>query len=204
MSTITGQNLVDRCADDLKDPNNVAWPEALLLQYLNDATKTVVNLRPDSYMTTSSVVLVAGTKQAIPSNGHRLVRINRNMGTNGTTPGRVINLTTMESMDRSDPDWHTETASATVDNYLKYEDPKIFYVTPPQPASGFGYVEISYSIAPTAIVIGAVILVEDTYANAIYYYMMARAHAKEDLKADSAKVAGFMAMFKTELGVESV
>ena len=65
--TITGESLIDRIQDILQDTTSVRWPEAELLRYINDAQREVTNLRPESTATTSNMVCVAGTKQALPS-----------------------------------------------------------------------------------------------------------------------------------------
>ena len=198
------QNLVDRCATDLKDPSNVTWTEPVLLSYGNDAQRSVVNLVPTSYLFTASVQLAAGVLQSIPVGGHLFSEVTCNMGTSGTVRGRTVRMIKKKEMDDSDRDWQSAETSSVVENVIPALDPKLFYVSPPQPTANPGYIELVYSKAPPDILIGATLLVEDTFANAIFFYMMARAHALEDAKSDSNLITGFMAMFAAELGVTNV
>lgn len=201
MGTITAQVLANRCKVSLKDPSAVTWPEADLLTYANDAQRAIASKISIAYVKVASVQLVAGIKQAIPADGHGFVGCPRNMGSDGNTPGKMIFPEDYASYALVNPNWPTDTASATVDAVMVREsDRKTFYVAPPQPASGMGYVELEYAAIPANIaLISDTIVLDDSYANAIYYYMMAAAHAKEVSGADSGQVAGWMAMFNGEL-----
>ena len=65
--TLTGTNLLTRIRNVLQDTTNVRWTDIELRDYINDAQREIVNLRPDSSATTSNIALVAGTKQTLPS-----------------------------------------------------------------------------------------------------------------------------------------
>jgi len=96
-----------------------------------------------------SVVLVAGTKQSIPTGGIQLIDLVRNMGTNGTTAGAPISQVDRNVIDIVNSDWHSETGAATVKYFVfNPKDPTKFYVSPPQPSSAFGYVEMEYADTP--------------------------------------------------------
>lgn len=203
MATITAQVIVDRVEKTLNDDTNVRWAAAELLTYLNDGQRETVLLKPNSFTKNSSVQMVAGTKQSVPSDGVLFERAVRNMGANGTTPGRAVTGVDMDMLDLTRPDWHAETASAEAQHFMfDPRDPKRFYVTPPQPASNQGYLELRYSAAPPDVALGDTISLDDIYATPLYYYMLARAYSKSTQAGNDAKAAGWYALFMQSLGIK--
>lgn len=181
MATITGQQIIYRAEIILQDTTNVRWPEAELTYWLNDAQRAIVLIKPDASAVNAAVICVAGAKQSIPAAGVQLLDIIRNMGTNGTTPGRAILQIERRILDEQRPDWHTETASDEVKHFMFDErNPRNFYVYPPQPTSAFGYVEMLYSAAPTDLAtLASVISLDDIYAGPILDYILFRAYSKD-------------------------
>lgn len=203
MGTIIAQSIVDKAEATLFDDANVRWAETELLGHLNDGQRELVAIKPDANPVNAVLQLVAGTRQALPAPGTQLFKVVRNMGLDGATPGRVITPISMETLDRMRPDWHTDTADAQAQHYM--EDPRdasTFYVYPPQPEAP-GQVEVVYAATPTDVAIGAPISVDDIYATALYYFIMARAHSKETPGADVGKAAGYYNLFLGVLGLTS-
>lgn len=201
MGIITAQEIIDTAETELLDTGNVTWAEVELLTFLNDGLRVIARFNPEAYILTTAFVLIAGCKQSIPIAGTGLNKIYRNIGTDGSTPGRAIREVDMDLMDRVSPDWNTVTTSAVVKNYMyNNKNPTVFWVYPPQPASGFGYVEASYFAVPADIAIGVAITISDEYANAIRNYICMRAHMKETEKAQLNKVQGYLAIFNADLG----
>ncbi len=199
MGTLTGQSIVDRVEGTLQDPGNNTWGEAELLGHLNDAIERICILKPDAYVVTAPVQLAAGAKQALPASGISLKDIIRNMGADGNTPGNAVTLVGRDEMNAALPAWMAATASATVVHWIydPKDDPKTFYVYPPQPATGMGYVEMRHSAVPAAIALGATIPIDDNYENAIMLFMLHRAW----LKKQPTLAAGYLGMFMTDLGL---
>lgn len=187
----------------MQDTTNIRWPTPELLRYLNDAQREVVKDRPDATAANESMALVAGTKQHIPALGLKLIDVPRNMGVNGTTPGRAIRIVDREALDAQRPDWHTETATAEVKHFMHdARDPLRFYVYPP--ATGTAQVEVVYSTAPTEITqetddIG----VPDIYVNALIDFTLYRAYSKDaDYTANINRAAGHYAAYGQALGLK--
>ena len=64
----------------------------------------------------------------------------------GTDPGTVIDPTDLQLLNAVNDDWHNATPSAIVQAYVLDERyPKLFYVYPPQPSSGQGWIDMAYS-----------------------------------------------------------
>ena len=154
--TLTGTNLLSRIKDTLQDTTSVRWPEAELLRYINDAQREIVNFRPESSAKTANVQLVTGTKQALPTDGLRLIKVTRNMSdaSGGATGKRAIRIVNVDILNTQEPDWNDPTVSGdaahgtVVKHYIFDEDdPRNFYVYPG--VSGNAYVEVVYSASPT-------------------------------------------------------
>jgi hypothetical protein len=198
MST-TATTIIAECAKDLLDVTKAKavaythWSEAEWLTYLNDAEKEIVGLKHDAYIVDESVVLVAGIKQSIPSGGIQLIKVTCNMGVSpGTTPGAAITLVGRDILDAISPSWATETAAATVVLYMyDIKNPLNFYVSPPQPSSGFGYVAMAYAKVPTKLASTATAInLGDEYIPALKALMKSYAYAKDsDSSPDSATMS---------------
>ena len=133
-----------------------------------------------------------------------LIDISRNMGvTDGTTPGKVVVPLSKQSLDSSNPDWHTAASSAVTKHFaydLRY--PKTFYVFPPQPASGQGYLELIYgaSPAPLAAVADAIVL-DEVYENILIDYVAYRAYGRDSEDPSHATLSqSHYAAFAAALG----
>ncbi len=164
----------------LQDASGVRWTDAELLGYLNEGQGAVVVLKPTAYVKVAVVELVAGTRQQIPDDGEQLIDVTRNLGTNGTTPGRAIRIVDRGLMDAADINWHAADPSAETRNYM-YEltAPKYYMVSPPQPASARGHVEIVYGAIPPAVALDGNIALADSYRGALLDYVLSRALQKE-------------------------
>lgn len=176
------QRLLDDVRQELNDPEEIRWPNGDLLSYLNDALLALGIYRPDAVSTTAALVLAAGTRQALPSGALRLLKIIRNMGVDGLTPGRVITIGDMASLDALSPTWHAEAGTGTVYEYF-YDPltPKSFFVYPGVPVSPVVYVEATYQRVLTQIADPESTLpVDDIYAPALREWMLYRAWGGDD------------------------
>lgn len=188
----------------LQDDTNVAWPLDELLHWLNAGQKELVLGKPDAYVKNQSVQLVAGTRQSIPADGNVYMRLTRNMGAAGTTPGRVILPIPMQVLDEQNPDWHTAAASATAVHAAYDErDKKHYYVYPPQPATP-GYAEIIYSATPPDVALDDPIAVSDLYQSALMDYVLYRAYSKDsEYTRNDAKATAYYQTFGALLSVKT-
>lgn len=134
--TVSVNSVIDRVQQVLQDTTGVRWPvvEELVL-WINDAQREIALLKPDASAVNETVNLVAGTKQTIPSNGNRLLKVVRNVV--GTSPSSSIRLIDGNILDSQTPDWHSSSVSGaaahttTIKHYI-YNDqnPRVFYVYP--------------------------------------------------------------------------
>ena len=155
------------------------------------------NFRPESSAKTANVQLVTGTKQALPTDGLRLIKVTRNMSdaSGGATGKRAIRIVNVDILNTQEPDWNDPTVSGdaahgtVVKHYIFDEDdPRNFYVYPG--VSGNAYVEVVYSASPTDLAnTSATISVDDIYANAIIDYVLYRSYMKDAEYAGNAQRA---------------
>ncbi len=201
MGTVYASEIFTEVDGVVLDDNKVRWPDDEKIRYLNAGQRQAVVFKPDVYVKNEVYKLVAGTKQSIPdgsasflnpsgttiNEGIQLIRLVRNMGTTGLVAGAAITPVGMDILDAYNPDWHSDTASATVKNYVfNDDDPTRFYVTPPQPSSDQGYIEAIFSAVPADLeaITGpnpydVVITLSDIYRDVLINYILHRCYAKD-------------------------
>lgn len=191
MGTITCQSLIDKAQIVLQDVSGERWDDNELLGWLNDGQRAIVLLKPTSYVVTAAVRLVAGTKQTLPADGVQLFDVVRNMGTNGTQPGRAVRLTDRDNLDTRVPNWHSMDPTDEVRHYMaSATNPKTFYVYPPN--TGNGWVEEAYGAVPPAVTLGGTISLDDIYATALIDYMLYRAFSKDTEFGDPVRANSYL------------
>lgn len=204
MALLTASYVIDGAALILQDETFVRWSADELLRWYNDGVREVVTLRPDAYPTTQAVALAEGTRQTLPTHADKLIRITRNMGTGGTTPGRAIRQVDMASLDAQQPDWHTDPAKAEARHFMvDVREPRTFYVYPAN--TGTGYVEMTYStLPPVALTSSTVLSIPDSFANALLDYVLFRAFSKDgEHPANASRAVAHRQSFENSLGLKA-
>ena len=199
-----GTKLIDAAAKVLYDETNFTFSRSELLDYLASAINAIVAAKPDAYTVQKRWQLEEGSVQNLPSDGVYLVRILRNAGADGTKPGRAVQWTELEELNRADPDWHNAPQSNTVEQYAyDMRDHKYFYVYPPMefPPS---WVEGIYNAVPPRFEDETQpIPIDDTYEDALRGYVVGRALMRgagnQSEAADPARAAAHMNVFTTML-----
>jgi hypothetical protein len=161
-----------------------------------------VVIQPNATNTVQVVQLVAGSRQAIPTNGWMLLDVLRNMGSSGTTPGRGIRVISRKLLEAFNPNWHADTQADPVKNYLfDQQDQESFFVYPP--STGNNKIEINYSALPVPLTSESQPLaVPDAYEEAMVHYVMFRALSKNAEFADDAKAAKYLDLFNGVMGAK--
>jgi hypothetical protein len=193
MGTVLASAILAQVDTVLLDTAKTRWPDAEKLEYLNDGQRQLVLYKPDAFVVNDVYSLVAGTKQGIPDGtnafqnavpatldeGIALIKVIRNMGTDGLTPGAVIRPVGIDFLDTYNPDWHSESQVAAAKNYIFDDsDPTRFYVSPPN--TGTGYVEVAYSAVPGNVAaVGNAITLRNVYRDALRDYILFRCYDKD-------------------------
>ena len=198
---VQASSIIDRVRKQLIDPDGTRWSDGELLKWLSDGQRTVVAMAASASSVTSIVPLDAGTKQSIPGDGHMLLTIVRNMGSDGTTPGRACRIVSREILDAQDPDWHDSTPSAVVQNYIfDPQQPLEFYVYPPN--TGAGQVQMIYAVLPGEMTsLTDELVVQEIYQTALMDYVLFRAHQKDsDFAAGMTVAMNYLQLFMSYMG----
>lgn len=208
-----GSDIITPAARTLFDKTNVRWEADELLDYVNDGQLATVLLRPDANSINEVVQLKGGTLQSIPAGGIRLLRVTRNMGADGNTPGRAIRECSRDVLDNSVPDWHYANAALAVQHYIfDNADPKRFYVYPcvqgTEGAPANCEIEIIYSAAPArAQTADDVLTLGDQYQPALIDYVLYRAFTKDtnfagNIQRANAHLQAFSAALGANMKIE--
>ncbi len=185
--------ILSRIRKKLNDPNATAWTDnSDLIPALNEALQALISYRPDAASYTTMMLLVAGTRQTLPSDGVRLLKVIRNRGQSGLSDaGRAIRKADMLVQDALIPDWHETTGQTVIDEYF-YDSitPKDFYVYPPAPVSPVIGVDISYvRVLPTITAGTDTLPVDDYFAPAIQEWMLYSIMGSDDEQNPNYAVA---------------
>lgn len=193
----------------LFDESRVRWTSAELIDYINDAQRVIVTVRPDAAAVSQVVQLVGGTRQTLPAGAIRLLRVIRNRSAllNGNA-GTAVRFVSRDTMDEEDPNWHAGTPSTTVKHYMTDPmEPDAFYVWPPVSgvigANAASFVEIVYSAIPATIGSGdtsATLALPDQYFAPVLDWVLYRAFSKDaSYGGDQAKAGMHLSAFQTVL-----
>lgn len=194
-------DIIARAGRILFDVNNVRWSEDELADYVTDAQRQIVFYRPDAHSVTEPLELTPSqSKQTLPAGASRLLRVIRNMGANGATPGRSIREASRLALDSENPDWHTRTG-AYVEHYVfDNQSPKTLYIYPTVTATH--YIEVVYSKTPGAVTSSDNITLGDEYVNAILDWVLYRCFLKDAVYAGNpARASMHLQSFANDLGI---
>ena len=199
--TTTVAYVINRVATILQDASHIRWTVATLLDCLNETQKEAVLYKPNASVKNISVPLVAGTKQTIPTDGVSLIKVIRNMGSNGATAGKAIRIVDKDQMDAAVPNWYATPTDFEVSHYtFDMLDPKTFYVYPPSA----GQVEIAYVFQPVDCVINGNVSLDDIYVPALIKGTVSAAYAQDMEFASNAELAtAYYNAFTSLLGGKS-
>jgi hypothetical protein len=204
MGTITAQAVLDKAVIQLNDLTSVRWSRPELFGWLNDAQRQIVLMQPSTSNFTTTLAMIAGTRQTIPIDGWLLLDVYRNMGLTGVTPGRAVRIVSKELMDGFNPDWHWDTPTVTAKNYVyDSQDQTAFWVYPPN--TGTGYLQLNYARVPVDLTAESQpISVNDILQTAILDYVMYRACSKDAEYAPGLQLAvGYWSSFSSALGAKN-
>jgi hypothetical protein len=206
--TTTAQTIIRRVVEIAQDITSIRWPISEPCRYYNDGQREIVLQRPDALSTNAAVTLVAGSKQALPTGGLKLIEVVRNTG------GSAVRLTSREVLDAQIPSWHTLTGVTAIKHFM-YDprDPRTFYVYPPAASSGAS-LDIVYAKAPTDIAEAAdggtytnvattTLELPEIIAGPLIDYILYRMFSKDvEYAGNAARAQAHYAAFANALGME--
>lgn len=216
---VSTMGIIDDVAKILNDTEFDYWKVEDHLAALNAGMTALVILKPDATATAKEYQLSEGSRQSLPDGSAlftdaqgatlpkatKLVRVIRNMGTDGLTPGRAVAIIDMDLLNAVRPDWHNSTPNAEAKHFMYDEKaPKLFWVYPPQPAANQGFVEVIYNAIPTPVTRYATdeyITLSDEYREALTYFVLFKAYSRDTDSANANKALQYYDAFKVALGL---
>lgn len=181
--TILASEVIDKAQKLLHD-DGVRFPgEETMLPWLSDGLREAVLLKPSLGVTTVDEELVAGVQQSIT----------------GVSVEKFIYFkpVTLDFLNQALPGWRGHTANAVV-QFVAYDpnEPKIYYVYPPQPMDTTAIMPISEVVSPTPLAaVSTAIPFEDLYAPALIDYLCHRCYQLEMDGESLARSDSFFSMF---------
>lgn len=235
-STILVKDLLWRATVLLGEAANQwgRFPENELVRWLIDAQVEIVKLMPSAGVRIDAIKLAAGTRQSIdtvlaascqpgdgialtaPLYGIQLLALTRNMGADGLTVGKSINIVDRQALANINEDWHTTSGTSVQDYVFDERAPAIFYVYPG--VTPVMWVEAMWMAMPKVIPnTGAVgtelysiggsstqtIMVQDKFVGDLVNYILGRAQLKDSKFAEATKTQLYMKWFYDSLNAQT-
>jgi hypothetical protein len=204
----TGNDIFTRAGFVLNDPAAAPrWTPAEQVLALSDGQREIATYVPQACVKTSILTLQAGTRQELIAIGAvrpvQFLAMRRNFLADGVTPGPRVSVRTWAWADAIDPNWHSATPGIPEYAFFDAAEPLAFYVSPP--ASGTGKGEIVFNASPADLTaLSDTLTIPDTYSNALLYYVLFRALAKNSAFTKAPQAAsGWYQMMLQALGVRS-
>jgi hypothetical protein len=208
--SVTVQSVIDRVQKTLQDTTGVRWPVVdELVLWVNDAQREIALLKPDASAKNTTITLASGTKQEIPNDGNRLLRVVRNMSSAATNSAgkRAVRIVSREVLDAQTPDWHDplvsgDAAHAAVVKHYVYDEqnPRNFYVYPGIAAASAAYLEIIYSANPNTVTQASNLDIPDIFGNAVMNYVLYMAYMKDaDYAGNQQRAASHFQLFMSSI-----
>lgn len=199
----TAGYVLDRVVQLLNDPNSQTWTRARLLVYLNNAQREISNVRPEAYVITKALDLVAGSRQNLPADAKYLIDVVCNL--DGEAHGAACTIAKREDLDRADSGWRNmNLATSIVDNYMYDERaPRLFDVYPPSDGASRQLLVEYAGVPPDVANESEEIALADEFLDPVVYQVCRMAYSEETESPEyKANAEYFRAMFLESLGVQ--
>ena len=211
MADITIKHLLDQALEllqDAVDRDQFDFPD--LINWYNFGQRLLVSYLPDANALIETMKLAVGSRQSLPARALGLINIQRNMGTDGLTPGPAIIRTTLEALKAFDLNWSSVTPAEVIINFMQDPADKTnFYVSPP--SDGTGYVELEFGQVPPIAVYDAggawenlMVGVHEKYVDSLLNYILHRSYDKDtDFPGNLERSGYHLDLFYSSAGLQN-
>jgi len=195
----TANDVVVRVRDLIQDPDEVRWTDLELFRWLDDAQRVIIQRKPQEVAFFKDISLVAGAVQTTPADMLLIIDVPFN-GTQ-VAPGVGVTEAQRNGLDLFVPGWQAQPPTSVVQHFLRDASTTIFYVYPPNDASGALVVRGAKNPAPVTAS-EDVITVPDAFVKAASEYVAHRALLKDSDNANNeALAAGYLTQFYESIGL---
>jgi len=208
------RRIIDIAKTKLNDEQGRRWPDAELLEDLNDGQRRIVTLVPSTKAANEVIALNGGPVQHLPLSMMMIAEAVRNMGARGDVPGTAITQIDRRKLDNMHPDWAQDPPLGIV-TYVMYDravTPREFHVYPPQPQNNPHHIEVVGIRYPTDCTLAdldgvattekdSMIDLPENYSDALLYFLMFRGHMKDSRYAQAGHAERYFNKMLAELGL---
>jgi hypothetical protein len=160
---------IEAVQDILQDnkPAFARWPEKAMVRWINFGQMALAKYLPQVSSRTDTILMQPGTLQSFANvlashiktntatDGIALMRIVRNMGIDGVTPGKAVRgPVDRYSKDALEPDWHSETDHVTREFVFDKQRPTEAWISPGAPADLPVWLQIEWMRYPVKLADG--------------------------------------------------
>jgi hypothetical protein len=195
---MTPQEVIDQVRVLISDDNSLMperFSDADLLGFVNQAVKRASMMRPDLFITDTTITPTADqVEQELSATITRIMEVHRVVG------GGAIAEVDKETMDRSAPDWTTEDSGTPV-NWMRHPRNPRRYFLYPAPATGTE-LSVEYIAVPSDYALGDTIALPDSYKGAIVDCVVYLAEVVDNEHAETQRAKVFLDSFMQALGVD--
>lgn len=193
---MTPQEVIDKARVLISD-DNALMPERFsdtdMLGFVNQAIQRACVVRPDLFIVNEEVTpTVNQVEQELPANVTRMMEVHRVVG------GGAIGEVDKQTMDRSAPNWPTETSGTPV-NWMRHPRNPRRYFLYPAPTTGIE-LAVEYVKVPDDYALSDTIDLPDSYKSAIIDCVVYLAEVIDNEHVETERAKQFMASFMQALG----
>lgn len=195
---LTVADITTTARSTLLDAAAVAWTDADLVRYVNEALRGTTAVKPDFYTKRQNVEMDGGALQELPVDGVSLIDVFEN-----AYSGLPVTLVDKELLDECNRFLTPADRERDVRHYTADpRDPRRFVVTPPN--DGTGEVRTVYgAVHPAVDSTSDDLLVDDQYQPLLVDYVLHRAYAKNSKRQDLTKSGYHKQQWAQAVGLNS-
>lgn len=194
----------------LDTPSGYRYADSEFLDGVNQGLAAMLEQNPVLFGKPVVMPMVPGILQEISEDAEQYLEVSRNMGTDGTTPGRAVRTVPGQALTASNPNWAVEAPSAVIQHaFPSPGSRRHFFVYPPQPdpdpAEGIapGQAEVWVALHPgevesaTGTIEGLQARHSRTLGNYAAYYVLSMDQSRpENEKLAAAFYMNFVALLQ--------
>jgi hypothetical protein len=200
---MTGDDVNDLARTLLADPDAARWEAADFLEWLNAARRDIITHEPKAGTGTLDLTIPAETNRvAVPTAVTKLLNVDMNTGTDGSTPGRPISRVVGDQLIASRPRYTRDFGGEIRHWWDDDRDRGYFYVWPKlrvqKHVRGLG---VSY---PADVAnLAADLSLDGAYLNPMVHNVLSRAYARDAEDVKNLELAAMhMAIYGQLMGVK--
>ena len=213
---VKASEIIQKAQTLLIDPEAVRWPLPELAGWIDSAINAILIAKPSANTHSITVGLEKGTKQKLPTDidprPMMFIAARRNINADGT-PGKAVTPVSIQKMDMSDPDWHSERRKrpAALHYLFDEKNPTEYFVYPANDGKGKLDITVACEVAPIVptgdpddiksydVPVG----LPEPYSEPIIDYVCYRAQTKDATGADAGRGALHYQAFAQAIGIKT-